>query len=224
MVVVVPQDQGEYKNMGKKLGPQCKQCRREGKKLFLKGERCFTSKCAMVKRNYPPGAHGITKRKPRVTEYGLQLREKQKAKRIYGILERQFRNYYRKAIKKVGDTGEILFQFLEQRLDNVVYRLGFAKSRKLARQLVNHGHFLVNGKKVDIPSFELKLGDIVSIKESSLKLAPFKDLSEVLKKQETVAWLSLDPKTLEGKVLVKPTKEDLAEAFDVKLIVEYYSR
>lgn len=224
MAVVVLQDQGEYKNMGKNLGPQCKQCRREGKKLFLKGERCFTPKCAMVKRNYPPGVHGSSKGKPRITEYGLQLREKQKAKRIYGLMESQFRNYYKKAIKKVGDTGEILFQFLEQRLDNVVYRLGLAKSRRLARQLINHGHFLINGKKVDIPSFELKPGDVVSIRESSLKLVPFKDLSETLKKQETVAWLSLDPKALAGKVLNKPTREDLAEAFDVKLIVEYYSR
>jgi len=205
------------------LGPQCKQCRREGKKLFLKGERCFTPKCAMVKRNYPPGVHGV-RGKSRLTEYGLQLREKQKAKRIYGILERQFRNYYRKAIKKKGDTGEILFQFLELRLDNIIYRLGFARSRKLARQLVSHGHFLVNGKKVNIPSYELKPGDTINIRESSLKLFPFRNLSEELKKQEIPSWLSLDLKTLQGKILNKPTKEDLGEIFDVKLIVEYYSR
>jgi small subunit ribosomal protein S4 len=209
--------------MGRKLGPKCKQCRREGKKLFLKSDRCLTQKCAIVRRNYAPGAHGI-KSKTRLTPYGVQLREKQKTKRIYGILEKQFSNYYKKAIAKTGDTGEIMFQLLELRLDNVVFRMGFAGSRNIARQLVSHGHILVNGKNVNIPSYEAKIGDVISIKEKSAALPQFKNLAEKIKREDMVGWISSDPKILQGKVVARPTREDLKEAFDLKLIIEYYSR
>ena len=158
--------------MSKDLDHKCKQCRREGVKLFLKGEKCYGPKCPIVRRNYPPGIHGAKKTRQRLTEYGHQLREKQKAKKIYGILERPFRNYYQKAIKQKGDTNEILGQLLEMRLDNVIYRLGLAKSRKAARQLVSHGFFLVNGKKVNIPSYQVKIKDEITIKPSLVLKAP----------------------------------------------------
>ncbi len=210
--------------MEKDLGLQCKLCRREGKKLFLKGERCYTPKCAIVKRNYPPGSHGTKTSKARPTEYGLQLREKQKAKRIYGLRERQFKNYYLKSIGKKGDTGELLFKALEMRLDNVIYRLGFAKSRAAARQMVSHSHILVNGRKVNIPSYQVRPGETIAIKDSSLNLAIFKNLGEELKNRELMSWLTLNNQNLQGKILTQPTKEDLREDFDVKLILEFYSR
>jgi small subunit ribosomal protein S4 len=209
--------------MAKKLGAQCKICRREGKKLFLKGERCFTSKCALVKRNFPPGMHGV-KGRGRLTSYGIQLREKQQAKQIYGISERQLRNYFKKATQKKGDTSEFLLQLLESRLDNVVYRLGFAKSRKIARQLVNHGHFLVNNKKVTIPSYQAKPNDIITLREKSLKSAFFADLPKILEKVEVPNWLFLDVKKMEGKVLNKPDKNTIVVPFDINKIIEFYSR
>lgn len=209
--------------MGRNLKPKCKICRRVGEKLFLRGERCFTSKCILVKRNYPPGMHGV-KKATRLTGYGMQLREKQKAKQIYGIVEKQFRNYFRKASKKKGDTSESLLQLLELRLDNIVYRLGFAKSRAQARQIVQHGHILVNNKKVNIPSFQVKPKDTIALREKSLKLAPFVDLPKILEKHELPSWLSLDSKKMEGRVLGMPTKEELKVPFDIKMIVEYYSR
>lgn len=209
--------------MAKNLKARCAQCRREGEKLFLKGERCYTSKCAITRRNYPAGMHG-PKGKPHLTGYGMQLREKQKAKRIYGILEKQFKNYFEKAIKKTGDTSEFLLQMLEMRLDNVIYRLGFARSRRAARQAVNHSYFLVNNRRVNIPSYEVKVGDTIKIKPSVASKKIFQELSQMLKKQEVPAWLSLDPVKLEGKVLRKPTKEDVKTQFDLKMIIEFYSR
>jgi len=209
--------------MAKNLDPKCKQCRREGEKLFLKGDRCNSPKCAMVKRNYPPGAHG-GKGPSRLTNYGQQLREKQKAKRIYGLLEKQFKNYFKKAVNKKGDTGEILSQLLELRLDNVVFRLGFAKSRRAARQLVNHGHFLINDKKNNIPSYQVDINDVISIREKSLETSSFKGLSKGLEKYEAPSWLVLDPKELKGRILSMPGDNDLVQGINMKLIVEYYSR
>lgn len=209
--------------MAKNLDPKCKQCRREGTKLFLKGEKCFSPKCPMIKRNYPPGIHG-TKRQKRLTEYGQQLREKQKAKRIYGILEKQFRNYYKKAIHKKGDTGEILQQFLEMRLDNIVYRSGLAKSRNQARQMVNHGLFLVNGKKVDIPSYQVKPKDEISIKPEKAKAKNFADLDKTLEKHEAPNWISFDKKDKKAKILNKPAGGELDQPFNPRLIVEFYSK
>ena len=202
---------------------RCAKCRREGEKLFLKGDRCHTTKCAMLRRAYPPGMHG-PKGKVRLTGYGIQLREKQKARRIYGIIEKQFRNYFDKANKKKGDTSEFLLQMLETRLDNVVYRIGFASSRNQARQLVNHGIFLVNDRRVDIPSFEVKPGQVITIKPKMADKALFQNLPQTLKKHETPVWLSLDVDKMEGKVLSKPKKDDIKSQFDTKLIVEFYSK
>lgn len=209
--------------MARNLKARCVQCRREGEKLFLKGERCFLAKCAVVRRNYPPGMHG-PKGKPRLTSYGQQLREKQKAKHIYGILERQFKNYFKKAVKKIGDTSEIILQFLEMRLDNIIYRLGFANSRQLARQMVNHGLFLVNNKKVNIPSYQAKVGDNIAINPNAASKKVFQNLQQVLQKKEIPAWLSLDINKMEGRVVRKPTKDDIKVQFDPKIIVEFYSR
>ncbi len=209
--------------MAKNLKSKCKICRRAGEKLFLRAERCYTSKCALVKRKYPPGMHGV-KMAARLTSYGTQLREKQKAKQIYGISERQFRNYFRNASKKKGDTSEFLLQLLESRLDNVIYKFGFAKSRGQARQVISHGHVLVNNKKVTIPSFQVKPKDIVALGEKSLKLPLFADLPKILAKHELPNWLSFDIKKFEGRILNKPTKEELKVPFDIKMIVEFYSR
>ena len=209
--------------MARNLKAKCAKCRREGEKLFLKGERCYMAKCGAVRRGYPPGMHG-PKGKPRLTGYGTQLREKQKAKHIYGILERQFVNYFNKASQKKGDTSEFLLQLMETRLDNIVYRLGLAKSRQQARQLVNHGLFLVNGKKVTIPSYSVKEGDIISVKQSALSKKIFQNLVQFLQKYEVPVWLALDAAKFEGKVLRKPTKEDVKNQFDLKMIVEFYSR
>ena len=209
--------------MAKNLDPKCKQCRREGTKLFLKGEKCYSPKCPIVRRNYPPGVHGAKGRK-HPTEYGIQLREKQKAKRIYGILERQFKNYYQKAIVKKGNTGEFLSQLLETRLDNVIYRMGLAKSRGLARQLISHGHFLINGKRVNIPSYQVKVKDKVAIKPNRLNSKIFQDLSKTLEKYEFPTWLIFDSKTKEGKILSKPEITEVEKLFDPRLIVEFYSR
>jgi len=204
---------------------QCKKCRRAGEKLNLKGEKCNGAKCTLVKRNFPPGVHGVSKRPGKLTNYGTQLKEKQKAKRTYGLREIQFRNYFEKAFRKIGNTGELLFRFLELRLDNTVYRLGFAPSRRMARQVVGHGHITVNGKKVDIASFQVRVGDIVSIREKSLKLKAFSELKESLKKKDDmVSWLALNINELTGKVTSEPKLSDIATNIDWRTIVEFYSK
>ena len=200
----------------------CRLCRREGTKLFLKGERCYTPKCAIDRRNYAPGQHGQSRKK--VSEYGTQLREKQKLRRIYGVLEKQFRNYFKEANRLPGVTGENLLQILESRLDNIVFRLGFGTSRVEARQLVTHGHFLVNGKKVDIPSYLTKPGDVIEVKEKSQESPKFKDLREFAATQNVASWLERDAEALRGKVLATPTREDIDLPVAEHLIVELYSR
>ena len=206
--------------MARYTDANCKLCRREGQKLFLKGERCYSSKCAIQRRNYAPGQHGQARKKQ--SEYGLQLREKQKAKRFYGVPETQFRNLFEKAAKKQGKTGENLMIFLETRLDNVVFRLGFAASRKEARQLVTHGHFTVNGKKADIPSMEVKAGDVIKVKERSVSSPKFKEIKEM---SITVpSWMTVDVDKLEGKVVAMPRREDIDTPIAEHLIVELYSK
>ena len=206
--------------MSRYTDANCKLCRREGQKLFLKGERCYSSKCAIERRNYAPGQHGQARKKQ--SEYGLQLREKQKAKRFYGVPETQFRNLFEKAAKKQGKTGENLMIFLETRLDNVVFRLGFAASRKEARQLVTHGHFTINGKKADIPSMEVKAGDVIKVKERSVSSPKFKEIKEM---SITVpSWMTVDVDKLEGKVVAMPRREDIDTPIAEHLIVELYSK
>lgn len=209
--------------MSRTAEPKCKKCRREGEKLYLKGEKCLGPKCPVVRRAFPPGQHGPTSRR-RLTPFGVQLREKQKAKRLYGLMEKQFSNYFKKASTKSGDTGIFLKQFLELRLDNVVYRLGFARSRRQARQLVGHGMFLVNGKMVNIPSYQVRPGDLVTIKESKVSKKIFNDLKDRLQKHEVPGWLSLEAKDAKGKVISRPEAEELDKSFDSKLIIEFYSR
>lgn len=209
--------------MGRYTDSICRQCRREGEKLFLKGDRCYSEKCAVEKRAYVPGQHGQGRRsKP--TEYGIQLREKQKTKRIYGLMEKQFRNYFRKADRQQGITGANLLILLERRFDNVVYRLGFAASRKEARQLVNHGHFTINGKRADIPSMLLREDDVVQVKEGSRNSAKFQEIKEQAAYKTPPEWLSVDVDNLIGKVLAKPTREQIDTAVNEQLIVELYSR
>ena len=200
----------------------CKLCRREGMKLFLKGDRCYTTKCAIEKRNYAPGEHGQRRSKP--SEYGLQLREKQKMKRIYGLLETQFRNYFRRAARQKGVTADNLIRFLELRLDSVVHRVGFAASRAQARQLVRHRHFLVNGRRVDIPSYHLKMGDVVELHPQRRDLVVFQAAQESAKKRPAPGWLELDAAT--GKVTVRslPAREDLPVPVQEQLIVALYSK
>ncbi len=198
----------------------CRLCRREGQKLFLKGERCYSEKCALEKRNFPPGQHGQGRKK--ISEYGLQLREKQKAKRFYGVQETQFRNLFDKAARKQGKAGENLLIMLETRLDNVVFRLGFASSRKEARQLVVHGHFTVNGKKATIPSMALKAGDVVAVKEKSTNSPKFKEIKDMT--ITVPAWMSVDVSKLEGQVLSIPTREQIDTPIAEHLIVELYSK
>ncbi|MFH1583022.1 MAG: 30S ribosomal protein S4 [Candidatus Falkowbacteria bacterium] len=209
--------------MSKYLGPKCKLCRREGDKLMLKGERCSTAKCAVVKRNYPPGLHG-PKGRARQSGYNMQLREKQKAKKIYNLMEKQFSLSFSRAIKQKGEAGENLMKILETRLDNVIYRLGFAASRAQARVLTNHGHFRVNDVKVNIPSFNVKTGDIIKIRQSSRKSKQFADLSDKLKKIEIPGWLNLDIKDLSAKVLHQPAKENFESKINSQMIVEFYSK
>lgn len=210
--------------MGRNVQPTCKQCRREGSKLFLKGDKCDSTKCPMVARNYPPGMHGPSKGRPRPTVYGAQLRQKQSAKRIYNLMESQFRNYYDKAYNQKGDTGENLLRLLELRLDNIIYRLGFVKSRRLARQAVGHGLFYVNGKKVNISSFKVKTNDVISLNPKYKSNVLFTDLAKKLAKSDLPQWLGTNPDELSGTVLAIPNKEDLNPIFDVKMIVEFYSR
>lgn len=207
--------------MARDLSPKCKKCRREGKKLFLKGDRCSGIKCAMIKRPYAPGQHGQARRMG-LSEYGIQLREKQKVKRTYGILEKQFRKYYEMAGRMQGNTGVLLSTLLERRLDNVVYRLGLASSRNQARQLVNHGHFLVNGKKVDIPSYLVKEGEIISFKSG--QGAYIEELKKIIKNHQAPSWLSLDTQKVQGKVVSNPILDEIDTNANVHLIIEYYSK
>jgi len=206
-----------------KILRRCKICRRLGQKLFLKGERCYSQKCAMIKRPYAPGLHGKTTRRM-LSEYGRQLREKQKVRHTYGLSESQFKKYVQEAAQERGDKGQILLQRLEHRLDNVVYRLGWAPSRRAARQIVNHGHILVNGEKVNIPSYEVEKGDVIKLKEKSQKSKMFEHLPTILKKYQTPSWLSLDKKKLEGKVIGEPTPEDIGQVADTAAVIEFYSR
>jgi small subunit ribosomal protein S4 len=212
--------------MSKYTGPVCKLCRREGEKLFLKGERCFSPKCAFERRGYPPGEHGREAqfRRRRVSDYHRQLREKQKTKRIYGVTERQFRRYYRSALQKRGLTGVNLLQILERRLDNVVYRLGFAESRSHARLLVTHGHFNVNGRRTDVPSMLVQEGDNIKVREGSLKRPYFEGLPDIAESKTAPKWLDRDPKALNGRVLELPERRDVDATLNEQLIIEYYSR
>lgn len=208
--------------MARYIDASCRLCRREGEKLFLKGERCYTNKCSVSRRAYAPGQHGQQRKK--VSEYGLQLREKQKARRFYGILEKQFRNYFRMAVNRKGITGENLLQILESRLDNVVYRLGLATSRPEARQLVTHGHFTVNGKKVNIPSYLVSEGDVISLKEKSRGKEKFKAINEIAGGKVLPKWLEFDSENLTGKVITLPTREEIDLQVREHLIVELYSK
>lgn len=208
--------------MAKYTGPACRQCRREGVKLFAKGERCFTEKCAMNRRTGVPGQHGAARKK--VSEYGLQLREVQKAKRYYGIPERQFRNYFKIADAKEGMTGENLLTLIERRLDNVVFRMGMGESRRDARQLVTHGHFLVNGKKADIASMILRAGDVVTVKDTSRKSDKIKSLIENLDNRTFPAWLDVDKQNVTATITTLPKREDIDFPFEEHFIVEWYSK
>ncbi|SDO01606.1 small subunit ribosomal protein S4 [Desulfonauticus submarinus] len=201
---------------------RCRLCRREGTKLFLKGDRCFTDKCAFERRPFAPGMHGRMRKK--LTDYAIQLREKQKVKRLYGVLERQFKNYFKEAARQKGATGANLLILLERRLDNVVYRLGFAESRTQARQLIRHGHFLVNGKKVDIPSFLVRENDVVEVKAKSKEKLIFKNALETLARKGIPGWLEVDENSLKGVVKAMPTREDITFPINEQLIVELYSK
>ncbi len=208
--------------MARYTGPACKLCRREGKKLYLKGERCTSGKCALERRSTAPGQHGAAKKK--MGEYGMQLREKQTTRRYYGVLEKQFKNYYEEAARKEGMTGENLLVILERRLDNVVYRMGLAESHRDARQLVLHAHFTLNGKKVNIPSILVKPGDVISVKESSRDSAKIKALAEALESKTAPKWLDVDKTNLTAKVVAMPAREDIDFDFNEQLIVELYSK
>jgi small subunit ribosomal protein S4 len=200
----------------------CRLCRREGAKLFLKGTRCYTKKCSFERRPTPPGQHGVRRRK--VGDFGLQLREKQKIRRVYGVLERQFRNYFREAQTHQGVTGEWLLRSLELRLDNVVYRMGLASSRAQARQLVGHGHLAVNGRPTNIPSFQLKPGDRIEVREGRRSREPFKLAKESLKSHQAPEWLTVDAATLSGTISASPSRDQMPLDLNEQLVVEFYSR
>ena len=208
--------------MARYTGAVCRLCRREGQKLFLKGERCYSAKCALARREYAPGQHGQGRKK--VSEYGLQLRAKQKARRYYGVIEGQFGEYFDMAERKAGITGENLLQILESRIDNVVYRIGFAASRKEARQLVRHGHFTVNGKRVNIPSYLLKADDVVSVANNLRTTDKFKAVAEANSAHPIPKWLDVDKENLTAKVINLPAREDIDLEVDEQLIVELYSK
>jgi small subunit ribosomal protein S4 len=212
--------------MAKYRGPVCKLCRREGEKLFLKGERCFSQKCSFDRRGYPPGQHGkgAQFRRRRESDYNRQLRAKQKARRVYGVLERQFRRYYEVSLTRRGLTGLNLLQILESRLDNVVFRLGYAESRAQGRLLVTHGHFIVNGRRTDVPSMLTSQGDVVAVREGSLQSTYFKDLRAVAEDRPVPMWLSRDLKALSGTVVRMPERSEIDSSLHEQLIVEYYSR
>ena len=208
--------------MARYTGPSCRLCRRQNMELYLKGERCYTDKCAIKRRNYPPGQHGQLRAK--VTDYGVQLREKQKVRRIYGILEKQFRTYFEKADRMKGVTGENLLSLLERRLDNTVYRLGFASSRIEARQLVKHSHFILNGRKVNIPSILVKAGDVIELREKSRKIVCINDSLEAVVRRGIPQWLELDKDAYKGAVKANPVREDITMPIQEQLIVELYSK
>jgi len=203
-------------------GPKCRLCRREGTKLFLRGDRCYTDKCAYERRPYAPGQHG--RRRKKSSNYEIQLREKQKVRRLYGVLEKQFRKYFEIAEAKRGVTGTNLLRILELRLDNVVYRLGFANSRNQARQLVKHGHFLVNGRKVDIPSYQVKVNDVIEVREKSRKIPIIQEAQEVVARRGVPQWLELDAPNFKGIVKALPEREDITFPINENLIVELYSK
>ncbi len=209
--------------MARYLGSVCRLCRREGLKLFLKGDRCYTDKCAIEKRSYPPGAHGTGYRQKQ-SEYGLQLREKQKVKRLYGVLEKQFRRLFFEASRKKGITGENLLMLLERRLDNVVYRMGFASSRNEARQIVRHGHILLNERKADIPSMLVKVNDVVSVREKSRKSPQIKSAMDAALRKGTTGWVEVDTNKFTGKIVAEPKREEITLPIQEQLIVELYSR
>jgi small subunit ribosomal protein S4 len=209
--------------LARNLDPKCRQCRREGEKLFLKAEKCFTDKCAIEKRNFPPGQHG-QRRNSRLSDYGVQLREKQKVRRIYGILEGQFRSYYAEADRQKGITGENLLQLLECRLDNVAYRMGLGGSRTEARQIVRHNSILVNGKRVNIPSYQVKAGDVVSVVEASKAQLRIKGALEAAEQRGFPEWLEVDVKALKGTFKAKPQRDDLPATINESLVVELYSK
>lgn len=209
--------------MARFTGPVCKLCRREGEKLFLKGTRCLSAKCAFDKRSYVPGQHGVTQR-AKLSEYGIQLREKQKVKRIYGIMETQFRNYFDRATRQKGISGETLLKLLERRLDNVVYRLGFASSRKGARQLILHRHFKVNGRVVNIPSYLLRPNDVIEVREKSRKLSTIHESMKRIKDDAMLPWLSLDKAKMQGVFIDIPARQDIPINVQENLIVELYSK
>jgi len=204
------------------VGSVCRLCRRETQKLFLKGSRCYTEKCAVERRNYPPGQHGQARQRP--SEYRIQLREKQKLKRIYGVLETQFRGYFKKAVRKKGVTGDNLILFLERRLDSIVYRMGFCSSRQQARQMIIHGHFLVNGRKVNIPSSLVKTEDVIELKQRSREIAPILSSLEAAEGRGVPEWLQLDRENFKGTVKAYPTREELQIPVNDHLVVELYSR
>ena len=208
--------------MAKYTDAKCRLCRREGCKLFLKGEKCYKTSCPFEKRPVAPGQHGADRKK--VSEYGMQLREKQKTKRIYGILEKQFRGYYEEADRMKGITGENMLSLLERRLDNVVYRLGFAQSRTTARQLVTHAHFTVNGKNVDIASYQVKKGDVIAVKETKKDSKYFEAFKQTQKTNNLPKWLEFDAEKLEGKVIALPVREDIDAQINEQMIVELYSK
>lgn len=209
--------------MARFTGPVCKLCRREGEKLFLKGTRCLSAKCSFDKRSYVPGQHGVTQR-AKLSEYGIQLREKQKVKRIYGIMEAQFRNYFERATRQKGISGETLLKLLERRLDNVVYRLGFASSRKSARQLILHRHFKVNGRVVNVPSYLLRPNDVIEVREKSRKLSTIHESMKRIKDDTMLPWLSLDKAKMQGVFMDIPARQDIPINVQENLIVELYSK
>ena len=206
-----------------KLNEKCKLCRRESQKLYLKGERCFTTKCAIVKRNYIPGVHGPGYR-AKLTDYGKQLRAKQAAKRLYDLSEKQFSNYIAKAMKRKDNTAELIVNFLESRLDNVIYRLGFVTSRPAAKQFVGHGYVFVNGKKVDIPSYQTRPGDIITVNPTKINKRILHNVKERIKSKEAPAWMHVDKQKLEAKITSKPQLDEGEKLFNVKSVVEFYSR
>jgi len=205
------------------IGPVCRLCRREGVKLFLKGERCYTSKCALDRKNYAPGQHGQQQRR-KLSNYGVQLREKQKLRRIYGLNEQQFLNYFTKAASQKGATGENFLVLLERRLDNVIFRLGLASSRSAARQIVRHGHVTVDGQKVNIPSYQVRVGQVVSLKDKSKTKQYFVDMAENAKNKTAPKWLEADYEKVGGKVVSLPAREDIDTQVDELLVVEFYSK
>ncbi|MDZ7798403.1 MAG: 30S ribosomal protein S4 [Patescibacteria group bacterium] len=206
-----------------KIAAKCKLCRRSGEKLFLKGERCQTPKCAMVKRNYPPGSHG-QKRRRRLSSYGIHLREKQKVRYMYALTETQLRNYMKKAMNKKGNTGQLFLQQLESRLDNVIYKLGLAASRIQARQIITHGHIQINGKKVSFPSYQVSPKEAIQIRKKSLESDFFKNLKKKIEKHQVPSWLDLDKKELKGKVINQPQEKDLELGIQTQLLVEFYAK